>query len=217
MLIQSNYKDFYDYLQGVYGIDKKIVYERVCYASINNKGEWQKTGLYKPMYVVSEECKYEVAVLAICGTLYRVYIINKKFYFGLNELDFKEGKYSHIIKMLPKDKFTEFTGDLYYNSAYWNDGDKSKDRHHLTSTDLNEKHNCPVLLIRKNRHSSDEVIAKNVRLSDFGLGQIVSPHDIYIAISNFISREKPVLDNRTDLQKIVGKGFDKKTSFRNVK
>jgi hypothetical protein len=74
-----------------------------------------------------------------------------------------------------------------------------------------------VLLVRGSRHSNDEVIAKNVRLSDFGLGQIVSPHDIYIAISNFISREKPVIDNRTDVQKIVGKGFDKKTSFRNVK
>lgn len=218
MLIQSNFKDYYDYLQGVYGIDEKVVYERVCYASINSKGEWQKTGLYKPQYLASEDCKYEVCLLAICGILYRVYIIDKKFYFGLNYADYNEGKYNHIIKLLPKDKFKEFTGDLHDNSSYWNDGDNSKDKHHLMPTDLNEKHNCPVLLIKSYRHSSgDEIVAKNVRLSDFGIGQIVSPHDIYIAISNFLSREKPVIDKRTDIQKIVGKGFDKKTSFRKEK
>ena len=65
--------------------------------------------------------------------------------------------------------------------------------------------------------STFEIMALNVKLSDFGIGQIISPHDIYIAISNFLSREKPVIDKRTDIQKIVGKGFDKKTSFRNVK
>jgi len=218
MKIISPYKDYYDYLQGVYGIDEKVVYERVCYASINTKGDWQKTGLYKPQYIISSDCRYEVCLLAICGTFYRVYIINGKFYFGLNYADFKEGKYSHIRKILPIDKFREFTGDLNNNCAFWNYGDSSKDRYHLTKNDLNEKNNCPVLLIKGDRQSSgNDIIAKNVRLSDFGINQIISPHDIYVAISNFLSREKPVVDNRTDVQKIIGKGFDKKTSFRNIK
>ena len=219
MLIQSNFKDFYDYLQGVYGIDEKVVYERICYSSVNSKGEWQKTGLYKPQYLASEECKYEVCLLAICGTLYHVYIINSKFYFGLNKNDFKEGKYAHILKLLPKEKHKQFASDLHDNSSYYRDGDTTKDKYNLTPTDLNEKHNCPVLLVRgyDSYHNNFEIIAKNVKLSDFGIGQVISPHDIYIGISNFLSREKPVVDKRTDIQKIVGKGFDKKTSFRKEK
>jgi hypothetical protein len=217
MKILSPYKDYYDYLQGVYGIDEKIVYERTCYASINSKGEWQKTGLYKPMYLSVQGYEYEVALLAICGTLYRVYIINGKFYFGLNKGDFKEGKYAHITRLLPKDKYNQFTSDLHDNSSYYRDGDITKDKYHLTKTDLNEKNDCPVLLVKQYYGSKIGVEAKNIKLSDFGIGQIISPHDIYITISNFLSREKPIVDKRTDIQKIVGKGFDKKISFRNVK
>jgi hypothetical protein len=90
---------------------------------------------------------------------------------------------------------------------------------HLRKTDVNEKENCPVCLIDTNsfRRRALEAMVKNVRLSDFGIGQIISPNDMYIMISNFISREKVIIDNRTDIQKIVSKGFDKKTSFRKGK
>jgi hypothetical protein len=146
--------------------------------------------------------------------MYRVYIINKKFYFGLNNVNFKEREYNHITKSLSKETLESFASDLHiYSDIY-----SGEDVNHLKPTDLNERHDCPVLLIKKYRYDNEcEVIAKNVRLCDFGINQIISPHDIYVAISNFLSREKPVIDNRTDVQKIIGKGFDKKTSFRNVK
>ncbi len=212
MKLISPYKDYYDFLQGIYGIDEKIVYERICYASINSKGEWLKTGLYKPYYL-SAGSKYESALLAICGTLYRVYIINREFYFGLNFQDLQEGKYLNIKRLLSQEDWQRFTGDLASNRKPY---DYSKDELHLTPTDFNENNDCPVLLLGR-RGRDHEVEAKNVRLSDFGFNQIMLPHDIYITISNFLSREKPIIDTRTDVQKIVGAGFDKKTSFRNVK
>ncbi len=55
---------------------------------------------------------------------------------------------------------------------------------------------------------------KNPKLSDFQLGKCLPAEKCFLAIYDFLSREKPVVDNRTDIQKITGKGFDKQYGFR---
>lgn len=209
MKILGNIKDYYDYLQGTYGIDPKVVYERICMTLVGDK--WVKQGIYKPEYLnppADPSPYYEKPssvyfyVLAICGKLYCVFIHNRKFYFP-DHTDALEKLESRVDKVS-----RQYMRNRYSDSAL-----------HLRKTDVNEKENCPVCLIDTNSYHRGALgaMVKNVRLSDFGIGQIISPNDMYIMISNFLSREKVVIDNRTDVQKIVSKGFDKKTSFRKTK
>ncbi len=226
MKIISNFKDYFDYLQGVYGVDEKVIYERTPYSKVDSKGNWIKTPVFKPSYKDNENIskrntKREAHIIAICGVMYHVFILNrgKSFYFGLNSKEYKEGKYKHITSKLDKETFKWFEEEIYSVSGshgFGYHGIGKENKFHLKETDLNEKENCPVLLLSSNR-SKLSVVAKNIKLSDFGISQIISPHDVYVMISNFLSREVPVVDKRTDIQKIVGKGFDKKTSFRKEK
>ena len=48
---------------------------------------------------------------------------------------------------------------------------------------------------------------------------IISPQDLYNDLSSYISslNDKEFVDNRTDIQKAESAGFNRNTSFRNVK
>ena len=77
---------------------------------------------------------------------------------------------------------------------------------------INERENCAIIVVK------DNTIYKNCILKDLFLNNFIPPEEIYKIISNWISeqitKKENKEDTRTDLQKIVGKGFDKITSFR---
>lgn len=236
MVIKSPFKDYWDYLQGVYGRDEKIVYERVCASVWQEEGKtvFKKSGLYKPDYELHDN--YRCHILAICGKIYVSFYFAGKFYFFQelkggdfstymfmknvykgDKLNPNEQMVRDILNRMQRtpsnkqpyeinDRKNRFLSDVSYISKQgW-------------TTDINEKLNCPVCLVRGSIYGRvGEAEYINVRLSDFGIGQIISPNDMYIMISNFLTREKKIVDNRTDVQKIESHGFDKKTSFRKIK
>ncbi len=129
-----------------------------------------------------------VYYIAFCGTIYRIIITeNKEFYFG--------DEYNY-------DRIKGLTKRSYYIKT------------HLTKTDLNEKHNEPVLI--SNNYRIKESFSKNPVLSEFGFTKIMTPEECWVSISNFLSRSKFIEDNRTDKDKIISHGFDLKKSFRNL-
>lgn len=200
MKIISNFKDYYDFLIGKYGIDDKCVYERIC-STEDQTGKWYKTGIYKPKHA-DLTLNYSFEVIAVCGVMYCCYFYRGRHYFGVEAKDY-----------IPKKVYNDnHEGEVYTGS----DLDKAE-RFHLKKTNLNEKENCPVLILGSGHGYYDYAGVKNPKLADFDFGKVLPAEDCYVQIANFISREKPVIDNRTDIQKIVGKGFDKKTSFRNTK
>lgn len=208
MKIISNFKDSYDYLQGTYGIDPKAVYERICSTEEiqNGKRSWVKSGIYKPNHITDkgrelaygetyENNLYEY-ILAICGTLYCVYYHKGIFYHG------------EAVEVLREKKLGEH--QTFYGASH-------NKYLHLHPTDLNEKENCPVILVDTN--SYDRKLYANVlnpKLTDFSIAAIIPAEQLWIKITNFLLREIKIDDKRTDKQKIVGKGFDHKTSFRNM-
>ncbi len=211
MKIVSNYKDYYDFLQGIYGIDEKIVYERVC-GTKNTKGDIVKSGVYKPHHIeIKDSPEIKFYILAICGIIYYVAVFENRFYFGDNALLIKfksldaemDKKNMAVVKSMFNLRNPE-AGEVVEN--------------HLSKTNINEKENCPVILVKRDRWNIDnyDIIVFNPKLSDFGIGQVISPEAIYVMISNFLSREKTIVDNRTNIEKIITHGFDKKTSFRNM-
>lgn len=60
---------------------------------------------------------------------------------------------------------------------------------------------------------------ENPILSGTFIPKLVSPTDIWQNLYEYLSslRDKPFIDTRSDVQKLESAGFDKKTSFRNVK
>ncbi len=208
MKIISNYKDYYDHLQGIYGIDEKIVYERVCKRlrfhtdkkNPNGKLISENIPLYKPEHIYmpphlrdSQDKKNIVTEfqLAICGKYVIGFTFKGKYYFG------DEG----IINLRKETDNANIQWSIANNYIHA----------HLSDTANNDKYQSPVVLLKYDFYIEN---VSNVRLSDFGIPQVFSAHDIYIMLSNWLTREKAIVDNRTNTQKIVGHGFDNKTSFR---
>lgn len=211
MRIVGNYKDYYDFLQSKYGIDPLIVYERICltYAyGDDRKYSWQKKGIYKPPFIENERETFSFQMIAVAGTVYCVYFYFGRFYFG-SEAAFIPQEHRHNSWGTHSEAGGKFM------------------QLHGTSTDINEKEDCPVMIVGVDDYEYEyedrnivitnvryKAEVKNPRLSDFQFGKCLDAEKCYLAISNFLAREKPVVDSRSDIQKIVGKGFDKKYSFR---
>ena len=68
MKIISNYKDYYDHILAVRGIDEKALYVRNCN--------------YKPNHLGFPNTLYHHYSIALCGIIYVIYYYDGKFYFG---------------------------------------------------------------------------------------------------------------------------------------
>ena len=203
MKIISHFKDYYDYLIGKYGIDEKVVYERICSTEDSKDRNWVKSGIYKPQHINIPGTIYNFEMIAFCGVIYCCYYYDGKHYFGEEAKD-------HIPHTIIKRGY--FESDIYTSRDLY-----KAEKYHLKQTTLNDKEECPVLIVGNDGWDNPFAKVKNPKLSDYDFGKMVSPEDCYIKLSTFLSREKQIIDTRTDKQKIVGKGFDHKTSFRNIK
>lgn len=188
MLIKSDFKDYYDFIQGKYGVDIKVVYERVQETK-KYGGSWGKIGMHVPGHKLSP---YTFVRIAFCGLMYPIWHIN-----GIMHTAY-DAAYLH------KSKIPEGYGSTHSSTLQFRDEWKKK-------TDVNEKENCPIVLLEWTGGN-----VKNVKLSDYSFGRLVEPEDAYRRIYDFLIREPVIKDNRTDLEKVVSAGFDKKTSFRNM-
>lgn len=68
MKLISNYRDYWDHVLAIRGIDEKAVYVRNC--------------SYKPPHLSIPGRKYEHYIIAFCGTIYAIYYYEGKFYWG---------------------------------------------------------------------------------------------------------------------------------------
>lgn len=194
MKIISKYKDYYDHLQGAYGIDDKVVLDRRSAAQPNLL-----------LYTPSEPGKYERMVFFICDRIYYVVIDHTgRCYAGE---DYK--KYP-------------FTFDGRRKLAYIS-GQFSVDVSH-PKTDVNTILGCPILMSNPYSYGSYDYYDPRhfwfyPKLSPFKLAKELPAFEIYTELYAWIERNKDVSipDNRSDVEKLESKGFDKRSSFRNVK
>jgi len=191
MYILSKYKDYYDYLSGVYGIDEKIVLDR----RINTPIPYLYTGfrLYIAGYIVE----------------------------GYYDKESKKCYYGEDLKQFTK-------SIMYYPSKHWNRNysksiwihnkigfgewlylEPIKDKHKI-----NIKEKCPIIYV----HHKDYYYYP--QLSKLDLASFIKPEIIYKWIeewiSNRISDKENITDDRSDIDKLQDKGFDKKKSFRKM-
>lgn len=194
MKIISNFKDYYDYLQGKYGIDNRVVYERVMETQTSSL--WVKTGVYRPSHL--DFNSYYFYKIAFCGIMYCIWANNKKVYIGTEVEELRSSSVNADYK-------SSFARDKVYL------------QHHGKETNLNSRLKCPIVLAPCYYDDADNADGtKNIKLADFQFGKVVPPEDAYLRIVDFLTKEPVIKDSRTDVEKVVSHGFDKKTSFRNM-
>ena len=201
----TKYKDYYDYLTGIYGIDNNLVLDRRVFKN----------------YELYED---EKLVFVICGKRYEGFYVKKlnKVLYGEELLQigqkrnhrhsFGWGEYADVPNVSIKTEeighfgvHRRFLSD-YVNVALEPFEDKKK---------LNELENCPILYVyssMENYHFP--------QLNKYNFGSFIPAEDMYKILTEYLSNERTKLethvDTRNDVQKLLSKGFDKKTSFRKL-
>lgn len=204
MKIISKYKDYYDYLSGVWGEDPKLVLDR--------KGEFvvQSTN---PL-----GCDMYVLTFIIGGIMIQIYNNGKEFFFGKEIEQFdttrRYGKNNYWTKDgLYRVEIGYSTGRT--NQMYVVQGPKEGYEY------LNDKYNCPILYNKQSWHCPDitkEDFSTYPLLSSTPVTKYVDAVDVYRWIQEYLAKKvdqsQARQDNQTDIQRLENKGFDKRTSFR---
>lgn len=192
MKIISKYKDYYDYLTGIYGVDNKLVLDR-------------RSGSTKPTLL---HCKGYCSMieLHICDMIYEGIMVNNNIYYGEDMLPFRYERYDskQDLKKGIIHIATTRSGISKVHLQSYPDPD-------LLNTELD----CPILL-----YNSPNDIQKYPALSSFDFVKVVPPEELYIMLSTWIAynndRKMEQISPQSNANKIASHGFDNK-SFKNTK
>lgn len=208
MLIIGNVKDYYDYCVSYYGIDKDIVYDRRNFTDVKtleffNKNEYYGFDSYREKvntWSINEKGKYFREKVLSGKFLYFILEVGNTHYIFSVERYKDDNKNIHVEEKLMevRENVNKIASDVplaiipchfYFNQ--W------EGKYILSN-------------IYKNK------IVKNPILKDTYIPSYISGDSMFLAIYNWLisTKDKPIVDNRSDVQKLEGKGFDKKTSFR---
>lgn len=212
ILTPRNNKDYYDYLVGIYGIDNKIVYDRRQFTVLSRL----ESPFFSHIRMENDAPKKEVRTTEWIGRhwkwiteykateLHCMLEIGLKWYFFLVERYLNESSEIHLdwkiiktkeiskIQKLGSTPMTFFKA--YANYTFWG----------AEKTDI--------------RVSKTDAIPNPI-LAGTPITSLISPQEVYHDLSCYISslNDIEITDNRSDIQKAESAGFDRKTSFRNIK
>lgn len=205
MKILSTFKDYYDYQIATYGLDEKIVFERIS-KEVSNFNTPKQTITKVPFtYEVFQQDK-KLHKFHICGFSYDVLQIDGLFYMGedLEAFDYYKGRRK----------------ELYYKAVYGIEyidillNFKNPQRFNLKpmKSFINDMLNEPIVLER-----TSTAYYINPKLEFFKFGSLFPSEDMWQKLVDWFSQEKIIPDNRDNTAKILSNGFDLKESFRGNK
>lgn len=199
MLIISKIKDYYDYLVGINGIDNKVVFDRRNYTDSNFVLDSKDIDKDYSCFIYKGKRLFVVEVGTVqylfCGSLNKNELI-KKFNIGKQLGD----------SLHRKQKYT-------FTCNKWN----------ICTTNLYVLTNSILRSNKKLNEISINDILNHAYCHENGIllhnyAKFIPAQEAYDNIYNFlISIKNDVKDcEMTDIQKLLSKGFDKKTSFRKM-
>lgn len=211
MKIIDKRKDYYDYLKGIYGEDEKLILDRRD---------------FDVPYVSSHD---ERILIHVAGKMYEGLKKDDKYYWGDQLAQFHvereltawekiKGRKENdsynipIIDAFGKQTTLSFARDQKKQIASNFLGRKSEGP--------NEYFNCPIVmnnLFGKHKWRGSGSFCKFPLLSNYNFGGMLSPEEIWIELSNWLSRTIDIPDTTSNKDKIIAAGFDLKTSFRKDK
>lgn len=196
MLILSKFKDYYDYLQGIYGIDTKKVLDRT---KVNS----QYVQDYININPKESLFHYPEEILYFCGNIYKLYNrANYDYWWGNEE---KIRMYDRYLGWINRDGFEVVYQDdkiVWIKESSESKGDNQIDfPYYLLAT-----YNAKVI-----EYKSIPVL-KHIHFD-----KVMAPDECYRRIEEYISYREPEPNtDPNDMNRYESKGFDKKTSFRNM-
>jgi hypothetical protein len=207
MKIISKFKDYYDYLMGIYGSDEKLVYDRrfdhlITVDSLNYEGTDKKPGTLR---------------ISVCNKKYDFYYYQGVWYHTPGEIAKMNVIYSEANGL--NDKYSR------YRSAYNSEADSFYDEK-VRWTDVNTKSRQPILISGSmlNPMGKSQIYYKDKNVSygipilkEFPLPKYLPAEEIYNSMSLFLGwlNDNPEIPNtQNDKEKILSHGFDLKNSFR---
>ena len=220
MKIISPFKDYYDWVAGKYGGgDPRLVYKRTKIEGKNIKDRFMRNIGYSNMYLLSAlntdrrrqgKSMYTFNVLIFCGRQYLVVEAG-----GVTNI-FSEEKHPDLWKNLNRTSRGIASPLVNPPSIDFYLGKQTQ-----FAENLCKRYDQPVLLLID--YLGTAVSNRIPVLQDIGFGSIMSAEQCYQEISHFLGnvlRENP--DTKPPIQvddkyKIIGAGFDTKTSFRHRK
>lgn len=213
ILTPRNNKDYYDYLTGIYGEDEKIVYDRRSFTVLTNLD----STLFSYVSTPKDSPKREVRRSQWVGNrLKKVSVYQATDLFCILEVGFKW--YSFQVE-----RYIDPSGKVCLDWKLL--GVK-------VVTKAQRAGEAPMTLFKAtSRYSflwreeaTELVIDKlsgipNPILAGTPITSFIAAHDIYQELNRYISSLKDIeiVDRRTDVEKAESAGFDRKTSFRNIK
>ena len=211
ILTPRNNKDYYDYLSGIYGIDDKVVYDRREFNILENIDSPYFSKIKKE----EDKPKQESRIYGKRGPggkiLYEY--IGKVTYalleVGLFWVVFKIERY-----LDEKDNVNiDWTIEEKFNI------EKSL---HKGSTAMTFFPDLHIYIYRRKPNEYKVKLEDGIQnpiLKGTPIASIVTADEIYKGIYSYLSalNDKEIIDNGTDIQKAESAGFDRKTSFRNIK
>lgn len=198
MLIISKHKDYYDYLQGIYGIDPLKILDRSEYphkpfiseffvlnfcgeSYIKFKSDFFRRG--RPFKEKSSDRDEDICK----DILWNTFRLDEKYHTGKIIFRDEHCIWVKLDKPLKKEKFPAVVYNIYESYS-----------HRLNW--------CTYRL------TDDGIVCL---LKDVEFQKIMSSEDAYSKIEGFISKQDIDMPlNPTDINRFEAKGFDKKKSFR---
>ena len=217
MKIIDNKKDYYDYLVGIYGYDSETIYDRRGSIAL------------KTNYTFNHNYPNLGSVIDRFNDPYYINLLPEKR--NNQQFDFRyKSPFCYCGRL---EEFAVIIGNSVYTvltDRYKEDGIVKGDNQIVATSIRDDNEDCPTGIISRSSFSDEYIrvkngkyrgslISKNVIFEGTWLAKLFSAEKVWEDIYNFLrsKKEKNIIDNRTDKEKIIGAGFDVKTSFRNIK
>lgn len=190
MKILSKYKDYYDYLIGIYGVDKTRVLDRRIYEIPT----YYSTGIQR---------------LFIGDHLIEGYYYKNKFFWGED------------LALIAKEKNRKLYDGRVARYVISNEYERGayiycSELTYMDNLKVNTFHKSAILLEKFKDYSDIKNFYRYPILTQLGIQRVISAEQIFLLLTDFLAPKEPEQDNMTDKEKILARGFDYKTSFRNM-
>lgn len=208
MRIFSKLNDYYDYVAYQYGIDSNIFFDRREYKLIYPGIKYDyyfivEIGFLKILFKNEHDYKNDVDNICIVKKFQTdSLILNEQIKVWGNSLcDKKYKEYNNYTYQ----EYLSIKNNLKIVNIY-----SFHPKWYLPN--FNEKYVTINDIIKGSR------ICQNGAILTSKMAEFIPADEAYINIYNYLSAQKTpnIVDNRTDIEKLISKGFDKKTSFRKM-
>lgn len=189
MRILSKWKDYYDYLSGIYGVDEKIILDRRTATTFG----------YSP----SDNTKI---ILFVCGQIVEGWFKGGKYYWGEALHQIASWHEKDQVFIVPEER------NIHY--AWLQERRIVQPTLIPDKFKINAQAGCPIIMGVHSHKDLSHQHALYPKLQDFGINKIIPAKDIYLMITEYLSPKDPMSAPQSDKEKIISNGFDTKTSFR---